>query len=343
MKNLEDKQIQELKSHQSIPYGGWTFLSGAATVCALLAVAVYIARHEVTTLGYSMLWVKWTIYTLIVYLPEVCLVVFMISGTRAKWFLEYKDRNIIGHEARFQLDFDWKKEERSTCVECGIFSRKFLGKRLCMTGFGCMILLPLGGWFTWPRIVCDEKEVAKRLAGWSVRLHEISEKGGVTVEVRYRKERIICDIATALLILQFVGKKEMVGKSWSAIISHLHDSLEKTQEEQRTARKELEKTQRELEGARRAEKRLEEVHEQAGRDSKCYLELLERTIQRLDATKRFIKSSQAQEIREDLVRELVRRLPYGDPRTAQYRAQYQAMLAKKEQRAAAEAKPAPSN
>lgn len=157
----------------------------------------------------------------------------------------------------------------------------------------------LGGWFRRSRIICsavtfcEGVDSKKMLSRWRVNFVQIhANTGAIIVRLTDRYgNRVTVNAKDALEILErFSARLEAFTNTWDAVVSHgfiVEHVLTKERDE---ARQQLKDAIAQIVG----------------------------TVDHLDATKRFIKSKQAQEIRRGLVCELERLLPQYDPRREKY-------------------------
>lgn len=302
MSSMELENEIALGRYKPIKDAGQRLLKGI--VLASLAVFLFL-----TSLPYilwnihglscaNLLYVK----TFITYLGSgVIVLAWIISvsfSLRNNLVGDYISCNIIGYEVVCWRDNKGKTHKK-------IFPRLifFGGRPFSSTYFDCKIYLslPLGGWFARGKIF-NGKHIVKQ---WHVSLKRcfryssdeqivlvvsLSDHCGDSVTVKAEEMFNIVDDPTL--------------NKWESLVKHLltfeHDARDRFNK--------LKEKQSELEDAK--------VTAEFKNDAS--LSVLIQTIDRLEATKRFIKSKQAQEIRAWLIDELLKILPDGDLRRQKY-------------------------
>ncbi|MFA6053639.1 MAG: hypothetical protein WC762_13735 [Methylobacter sp.] len=178
---------------------------------------------------------------------------------------------------------------------------------------GFAIILPLGGWFNRPRIICSQSycpndiPANEMLAEWRVKLvaiHEATKVVIVRLEDRYG-DRVSTSAENALQILnEFVARLKGLSGDWGAILSRYIIDVE-------CGTRKLAELQAKLDELAVRWNQLANDDIQLENE---FSDFIETSIGLLDQSKRFIQSKQAQAIREWFVAELNRRhLPLHDP------------------------------
>lgn len=233
------------------------------------------------------------------------------------WLQAYWHRNVVGYEIWCVYLPD------SSSPPHIIYLRESWRNPVIERGFA--IILPLGGWFNRPQIVCSQSyrpnksiKACEELAKWRVELVAICvETKAIIVRLEDRQgDRIQMSVENALQVLnEFAAQLKAWSNTWGAILSSFIIDKE-------CGARKLAELQAKLDeqNAKALEQvaALGDLKGTVAFQTKETLTLIETAIQRLDGTKRFINSKQAQAIREWLVEELFKRIPADDHRRETY-------------------------
>ena len=280
--------LQEVEKYRAIPRGGLKLL--VFPVLLLLWVgAIWVVVLFVP----GDLWVNEDAVNAIIFLTVALFMsVFfpLFCSHPIKWLRDYWRRNVRG------CSIAVFKDDAGNCQMEGPYTREIIRTGM----WPISLILPLGGWFNRAYILCAKNYVGKpgvnadeHLSKWRVELvalHVHTE--AVTVRLVDRLgDRVTVSAKDALEILErFSARLEGCTNTWDAVVSYILIA-----ERVRTA--ERDEAQHQLKDA---------IAQIVG------------AVDHLDATKRFIKSKQAQAIRRGLVCELNRLLPPDDPRREKY-------------------------
>jgi len=331
MDTLKVEEIKHIREHLAIPHGGRKLLFGVVATLVLMACALagghvislwLIANHNADPMT--------PIGLIIGVAIAITILVHMVSGARLEWLKDFACKNKNGLLVHFY------KNARGLISY--VFCTSDEDKRIKIRpegSTGLEISLKLGGWFTKSRIITRDVSTDYYFQGWTVRLMAVWSDT-VMVELRCNsnvgdeKESVVIDIGRALDYLDIVERYGATfGRDLSGLISFLHSHCEAVQNELKEERKHSAVVKELCDQACHDRDELQRVsdseHQMTNQAklgviewSEKYIELLISTIDKIDATRRFFNSKEAQKIREDLVQLLLETLPADDPRRANY-------------------------
>jgi hypothetical protein len=336
--------LQELKKYRPIPRGGLKLLAGVVVIF-FACVGVGFLLEESTTAAWAWLSAGGLFTTMLT-------IVAILSRIDDYWRRNVKGCSI----AVFRDDAGNCQMEGPHTREIIRVGMKLWGRIVLILPLGgwfnrAYILCSEN--YVGKSGISAERELSK----WRVEVVDIHTQAIVVRLIDRRGDRVTVSAKDALEILErFSARLEAFTNTWDAVVSHglivERVFVKEHEETQRVFREHLNKlfqlvdaatghvvpptgedtadwtvtqvrrliTERD-EAKRKLKEALAREGEEIGRVNKLawkYAELLMHVIDRLDATKRFIKSRQALEIRKELMCELHQCLPSGDSRRKKY-------------------------
>lgn len=270
--------LQELEKYRPIPRGGLFLLAGVA-LSALACARIGFLLEENTTAMWAWMSAGGSFSVMLI----VCAFVFGIG--------DYLRRNVRAYNA-----WHWRKEDDEQIIQVAVTPRgKEEGRDLEFPPRCPIIKVPLGGWFNSSGGVywCGANGKVSRVQGWTVKRPPRDKSDidfpRVTLEDQ-EGQSITLYLGVALDFFEYYFTAGASAFEWSGKIGRMIEDIARFRRERDEARDQLKDAIAQIVG----------------------------TIDHLDATKRFIKSKQAQEIRRGLVCELERILPPDDQRREKY-------------------------
>ncbi|MBI5071826.1 hypothetical protein HZB93_02980 [Candidatus Falkowbacteria bacterium] len=284
--------LQEVQKYRPIPKGGLKLLV-FPLLFLLSATVLWVIVH------YDLDKEKWVMRGGIILGLVTILMLAEIIGVRhpIRWLRDYWWRNVKGYNAWY-----WRDEEQKIQVS---FTRRGEKEDEYAVFLKCPVIkVPLGGWFnSWGCVYRHRFNEVGQAQGWKVRLPSDPWRNALSPHVTLvdaENHSITPDIGTALDFCEYYFIDDRVYE-WILRASVMLVDIKRLMAERDEAKKRAE----ELEGKWKT----------ACRQREDALSVIAEAIGRIDATKRFIKSDQAQAIRKWLSGRLAAMAPVGAPGT----------------------------
>jgi hypothetical protein len=311
---MESREVREVEKYRAITWGGLKFFLGFVATLVLTGNGVLI----------TMFMYKWIpdLPGDLEILPGVLLgmsimlgvTIYATTGSRRRWIEDYWRRNIRGYEACF-----WIKNDEGVDPDVSIWVEEMRRPPYwapCeMNGRGKIFLrVPLGGWFRRSGLlyrIGGEYPNLQRMPfrAWRVIVRKpiTDPLVGACIEVIDGKgDRIPFTVSATLRFAEWLSAGGI--QEWRHQVPDLLRAVFES-------RAELNRTSDERDEVKKRAEELERKWKTACQQREDALSAIAEAIGRIDATKRFIKSDQAQTIRTWLNGRLAAMAPVGAPGT----------------------------